>query len=60
LDKLKYALEDVVSTKEDDTDYVEEFATKPNGEPLRMIPTRYIKMLKNTNNISTDAVAASL
>ena len=58
LSALKYVFEDVATTKEDDTDYVQEFATKPNGKPLRVVPTRYIRMLKNTNNISTDAIGS--
>lgn len=60
LDKVKYALSDIVTTKSDDLDYVEEFATKPNGEPLKIVPTRFIKMLENPNDISTDLVASSL
>lgn len=58
LDALGYAFNDVITTKSDDTDYVDEFLVKPNGQPLKLIPTRYIKMLDNTNNISTDAVGS--
>jgi hypothetical protein len=39
-------------------DYVEEFTTMPNGDPIKVIPTRFIKMLDDTNEISTDAVAS--
>lgn len=60
LNKVNYILEDVVTTKADDLDYVDEFATKPNGEPLKIIPTRFIKTLENPNLISTDLVASSL
>lgn len=60
LDKLKYAVKDVVTAKADDMDYVEEFATKPNGESLKIIPTRFIKMLDNPNDISTDLVASTI
>lgn len=58
LDALGYAFNDIITTKSDDTDYVDEFLVKPNGQPLKLIPTRYIKMLDNTNNISTDAVGS--
>jgi hypothetical protein len=55
---LKYAFEDVAVTKVDDLDYVEEFNTMPNGDPIKVIPTRFIKMLDDPNEISTDAVAS--
>lgn len=58
LSSIGYAMNEIVTRKEDDTDYVDEFVTKPNGKPLKVIPTRYIKMLDNPNNIATDAVAA--
>lgn len=58
LDALGYVFNDTVTTKSDDTDYVDEFLVKPNGQPLKLIPTRYIKMLDNPNNISTDAVGS--
>lgn len=58
LDALGYIFNDTITTKSDDTDYVDEFLVKPNGQPLKLIPTRYIKMLDNPNNISTDAVGS--
>ena len=58
LGMLKYAFEDVAVTKVDDLDYVEEFNTMPNGDPIKVIPTRFIKMLDDPNEISTDAVAS--
>lgn len=58
LSSIGYAMNEVITRKEDDTDYVDEFVTKPNGKPLKVIPTRYIKTLDNPNNIATDAVAA--
>ena len=58
LNALKYVFEDVATTKVDDMDYVEEFTTMPNGDPIKVIPTRFIKMLDDTNEISTDAVAS--
>jgi hypothetical protein len=58
LAKLGYTFEDFAVTKDDDLDFVEEFSTMPNGDPIKVIPTRFIKMLDDTNIISTDAVAA--
>lgn len=55
--KIGYLLEDFVSTKEDDLDYIEQ-NTMPNGDPIRVIPTRFVKMLEDPNTISTDAVYA--
>lgn len=60
LSKLGYAFEDLATTKADDLDFVEEFATMPNGDPIKVIPTRFIKMLDDPNTISTDAVAATV
>lgn len=58
LDKLGYVFEDFATTKDDDLDFVNEFFTMPNGDPIKVIPTRFIKMLDDPNIISTDAVAA--
>ena len=30
----------------------------PNGDPIKVIPTRFITPLEDTNSISTDAVSA--
>jgi hypothetical protein len=60
LEKLRYSVEDLVTTKADDLDFVEEFSTMPNGDPIKVIPTRFIKMLDDPNTISTDAVAATV
>ena len=59
-DRLKYVVDEVVTTQADDFDYVEEFATMPNGDPIKVIPTRFIQMLENPNTISTDAVTATI
>lgn len=56
--KLKYAIEDFAATKDDDLDFAEEFATMPNGDPIKVIPTRFITPLKDPNTISTDATAS--
>lgn len=58
LNKLKYAVEDFAITKEDDLDFVKEFSTMPNGDPIKVIPTRFITPLEDANSISTDAVSA--
>lgn len=58
LGKLGYVFEDFATTKDDDLDFVEEFSTMPNGDPIKVIPTRFIKPLDDPNIISTDAVAS--
>lgn len=58
LNALKYVFDDIAVTRVDDTDYVEDFTTMPNGDPIKVIPTRFINMLDDTNEISTDAVAS--
>lgn len=58
MNKLKYAVEDFAITKEDDLDFVKEFSTMPNGDPIKVIPTRFITPLEDPNTISTDAVSA--
>jgi hypothetical protein len=58
LNALKYIFDDVAITRVDDTDYVDDFTTMPNGDPIKVIPTRFINMLEDTNEISTDAVAS--
>ena len=58
LGAIKYSFDEVVSTQADDLDFVEEYSTMPNGDPIKVIPTRYIKMLDDPNTISTDAVAS--
>lgn len=58
LGKLKYVFSEFIETQPDDYDYVDDFATMPNGDPIKVIPTRFIKMLDDPNTISTDAVAS--
>lgn len=58
LNRLKYMTDEIITTQPDDLDYVEEFSMMPNGDPIKVIPTRFIKMLEDPNNISTDATAA--
>ena len=59
LGTLKYSFDELVTTQADDIEFApEEFSTMPNGDPIKVIPTRYIKRLKNPNQISTDAVGA--
>ena len=58
MQRLGYVWDEVATTQADDLDYVEDEGTMPNGDPIKLIPTRFIKMLKNPNIISTDAVSA--
>lgn len=58
MQRLGYMWDEFATTQADDMDFVEEFSTMPNGDPIKVIPTRFIKMLNNPNTISTDAVSA--
>ena len=58
LNKVNYAFSEFIVTQPDDYDYVDDFETMPNGDPIKVIPTRFIKMLDDPNSISTDAVAS--
>lgn len=58
MQRLGYVWDKFATTQPDDMDFVEEFSTMPNGDPIKVIPTRFIKMLENPNTISTDAVSA--
>ena len=58
LNKIKYSFSEFIETQPDDYDYVDDFNTMPNGDPIKVIPTRFIKMLDDPNSISTDAVAS--
>ena len=58
MQRLGYVWDEFATTQSDDMDFVEEFSTMPNGDPIKVIPTRFIKMLENPNTISTDAVSA--
>lgn len=58
MQRLGYVWDEVATTQADDLDYVEDEGIMPNGDPIKLIPTRFVKMLKNPNIISTDAVSA--
>ena len=58
LGALKYTFDELVTTQPDDMEFVEEHEYMPNGDPIRLIPTRFIKRLDDPNTISTDAVAS--
>ena len=58
MQSLSYVWDEVATTQPDDLDFVEEVSTMPNGDPIKIIPTRFIKMLKDTNTISTDAISS--
>ena len=58
MQSLGYIWDEVATTQPDDLDFVEEASTMPNGDPIKVIPTRFIKILKDTNTISTDAISS--
>lgn len=55
---LKYAVTDALAIRDDDKDYVEEFALRPDNTPIKHVPTRFIKMLDDPSMITTDVVGS--
>lgn len=55
---LKYAIEDTYTVKDDDNAYMLENAKRSDGSLVKLIPTRYIKMLSNPNALTNDIVGS--
>ena len=55
---LKYYVKDTFSVKDDDTDYVEDFEYRNDGSPIKLIPTRFIRMLDDPSKITSDVVGS--
>lgn len=55
---LKYAAKDALAIKDDDVDFVEEYALRPDNTPIKHIPTRFIKMLDDPSMITSDVVGS--
>lgn len=56
---LGYAAKDLVTVKEDDLSYNKEMkALEPDGSPVRLVPTRYLKKLDNPEALTNDIVGA--
>lgn len=55
---LGYAVADTWTVKDDDNSYVLENAKRSDGSLVKLIPTRYIKMLSNPDAITNDIVGS--
>lgn len=55
---LAYAIEDTYTVKDDDNAYMLENAKRSDGSLVKLIPTRYIKMLSNPNALTNDIVGS--
>lgn len=55
---LKYVIADQFKIKDDDTEYVETFDQRPDGSKIKLIPTRFMKMLDDPRMITTDVVGS--
>jgi hypothetical protein len=47
-----------LAIKDDDVDFVEEYALRPDNTPIKHIPTRFIKMLDDPSMITSDVVGS--
>lgn len=56
---LGYAIQDIYTIKDDDTQYNQASrALEPDGSPVRLIPTRYLKKLSNPEALTNDIVGS--
>lgn len=55
---MAYAAQDLYTVKDDDDRYMIENAKRSDGSLVKLIPTRYIKMLDNPDAITNDVVGS--
>ena len=55
---IAYAAQDLYTVKDDDDRYMIENAKRSDGSLVKLIPTRYIKMLNNPDAITNDVVGS--
>lgn len=55
---LAYAIKDTYTVKDDDNAYMLENAKRSDGSLVKLIPTRYIKMLSNPDALTNDIVGS--
>lgn len=55
---IAYAAQDLYTVKDDDDGYMIENAKRSDGSLVKLIPTRYIKMLDNPDAITNDLVGS--
>ena len=57
-ESLKFMAEDTFGVNNDDTDFINEFAKRPDGSYIKFVPTHFIDMLKDPNMITSDLIGA--
>lgn len=57
---LKTAAEDLYTVRPDDTRYMKDNAQRADGSLVKLIPTRYIKMLDDPNTLTNDIVGSTI
>lgn len=55
---LGYAATDIVTIKDDDTEYLRDVARRSDGSIVNLVPTRYLKPLENPAAITRDTVGS--
>lgn len=55
---LKYVVADQFRIKDDDTEYVNDYEYRPDGSEIKLIPTRFMKMLDDPKMITSDVVGS--
>ncbi len=58
VDNIKYILKDNLTIKDDDSQYNVSNSTRPDGSPIKNIPTRYMRMLDDPTKITSDVVGS--
>ncbi len=57
-ESLKFLVKDTVAVKNDDKDFINEFAKRPDGSYIKFVPTHFIEMLEDPNMITSDLIGA--
>lgn len=57
-ESVKFISKDMFGVNNDDSDYVNEFAKRPDGSYIKFVPTHFLEMLEDTNMITSDLIGA--
>ena len=57
-ESVKFISKDMLGVNNDDSDYVNEFAKRPDGSYIKFVPTHFLEMLEDTNMITSDLIGA--
>ena len=55
---LKYTVADQFKIKDDDTEYVDDYQYRPDGSEIKLVPTRFMRMLDDPKMITSDVVGS--